>query len=69
MEEKLKELEVEIEVLKQRVNSLEKIETRRKIKTIIKTVVSLILLLIISFSIYNFYQKIVEIYESLPVFF
>ena len=69
MEEEIKKLKLEIEVLKERISSLEIIEQGRKIKSIIKFIVTLVIIIIISLVLYNLYQKLIEFYNSLNVFF
>ena len=69
MEEEIKKLKLEIEVLKERISSLERIEQGRKIKSIIKFIVTLVIIIIISLVLYNLYQKLIEFYNSLNVFF
>ena len=69
MEDEIKKLNLEIEVLKERISSLERIEQGRKIKSIIKFIVTLVIIIIISLVLYNFYQKLIEFYNSLNVFF
>lgn len=69
MEEEIKKLNLEIEILKERISILEKIEQGRKIKNIIKITLSMIIIIIMGIVLYNFYQKLIEFYNSFQVFF
>lgn len=69
MEDRIKELELEIEVLDKRVKHLERIENRRKIISIIKTVIIIVLLGALAISLYDVYQKIMDFYNSFLVHF
>lgn len=69
MEDRIKELELEIDVLDKRVKHLERIENRRKIISIIKTVIIIVLLGALAISLYDVYQKIMDFYNSFLVHF
>ena len=69
MEDRIKELELEIDVLDKRVKHLERIENRRKIISIIKTVIIIVLLGALAISLYDVYQKIMDFYNSVLVHF
>ncbi|MBQ8472027.1 MAG: hypothetical protein IJ501_00835 [Bacilli bacterium] len=69
MEEEIKKLNLEIETLKERISILERIEQGRKIKSIIKITLSMIIIIIMGIVLYNFYQKLIEFYNSFQVFF
>lgn len=69
MEEEIKKLNLEIETLKERISILERIEQGRKIKNIIKITLSMIIIIIMGIVLYNFYQKLIEFYNSFQVFF
>lgn len=64
MNNEINKLELEIKILKERVASLERKEKSRKIKSIIKFIITLIIIFIIIIFSYNFYQKIVNMYDS-----
>jgi len=66
MEKQIETLELEIKVLKERVKELEGIENRRKTLSIIKTFISLSIIIIIGLTIYGFYQKVIDFYNSFP---
>lgn len=65
MDDEIKNLKLEIEVLKKRVASLEAIENRRKIFKIIKIIIIIILVIIIGIVGYNFYKYLINYYEQL----
>ena len=69
MEEEIKKLNLEIETLKERISILERIEQGRKIKNIIKITLSMIIIIVMGIVLYNFYQKLIEFYNSFQVFF
>ena len=69
MEEEIKKINLEIETLKERISILERIEQGRKIKNIIKIALSMIIIIIMGIVLYNFYQKLIEFYNSFQVFF
>ena len=69
MEEKVKNLELEIKVLKERINVIEKREVRRRNLSIIKFVIKLIIVIVIALIIYDFYQKAVDFFNSFPIKF
>ena len=54
------DLRLEIEILKQRVERLEQIETRRRISSLIKTFIVIITLVFIGLEFYKYYQKVAE---------
>lgn len=54
------DLRLEIEILKQRVERLEKIENRRRISSLIKTFIVIITLVFIGLEFYKYYQKVAE---------
>ncbi len=49
---------LEIEVLKKRIERLEKIENRRRISSLIKTLITVIALIFIGLEFYKYYQKV-----------
>lgn len=63
MEKELENLKIEIKVLKERINYLEKKERRRTIFTIIKFLIIVFIIIIVIITIYNLYQDIVKLYE------
>lgn len=54
------DLRLEIEILKQRVERLEKIENRRRISSLIKTFIVIITLVFIGLEFYKYYQKVAD---------
>ena len=69
MEKQIETLELEIKVLKERVKELERIENRRKTLSIIKIFISISVIIVIALTIYGFYQKIIDFYNSFPINF
>ena len=65
MEEEVKKLKFEIELLKKRISDLEDIERKRKIFKIIKVVVKLFIIIAIVLLIYSWYQQMIDKYESI----
>jgi len=68
MDSEIKNLKLEIEVLKKRVAYLEGIERRRKIVAIIKVMGIIIVSGIIIYFAYSFYDKISEMYSKVVDF-
>ena len=66
--EENKNLKLEIEVLKKRVTALENKERRRKILGLIKAIITIILIIFISLKLYEYYQKIIDVYNSFNFF-
>ena len=64
-----KELKLEIEVLKKRIERLEKIENRRKMLSLIKTFIIIITLVFVGLEIYKYYQNIIEVVNQINKFF
>ena len=64
MEEEIRQLKLEIEVLKKRVHTLEQIENRRKIIRIIKIVIYIIIIMAIVFWGIKLYNQIVDYYNN-----
>ena len=64
--EENKNLKLEIEVLKKRVASLENKERRRKILGLIKVIIMVVL--IVALKLYEYYQKIIDVYNSVKFF-
>ena len=69
MEDEVKELKLEIEVLKKRLSHLEGIENRRKIFKIIKITIGVIVIIALALLIYSFYQQINEFNNSITEFY
>ena len=65
MEDEIKNLKLEIEVLKKRVASLESIERRKKIFGIIKLVLGIAFLIALALVAYYFYQQLQGYYNQL----
>ncbi|MBR3660586.1 MAG: hypothetical protein IKN63_01615 [Bacilli bacterium] len=65
MEEEVKKLKLEIEVLKKRIATLEGIERRRKIFAIIKIVLIITIFVALALVGYQFYQKMMNYYNQL----
>ncbi len=68
MEEEIKSLKLEIEVLKKRIVYLEKIENRRKIVKIIKVVAIVIIIIVAAIYGYKLYKEIVNYYNQIQNF-
>ena len=66
--EENKNLKLEIEVLKKRVASLENKERRRKILGLIKLIIMVILIAFVALKLYEYYQKIIYVYNSVKFF-
>ena len=66
--DKIKKINLEIEVLKKRVLELEKIENRRKRNKIISFLIKFIIIIVIIFAGYYYHQKIVDMLENLKLF-
>ena len=66
--EENKNLKLEIEVLKKRVASLENKERRRKILGLIKAIITIILIIFVALKLYEYYQKIIDVYNSVKFF-
>ena len=68
MDEEVKKLKLEIEVLKKRVAELERIERNRKIVKIIKVVIIIVILVVIFIFIYKWYTDIMNNYNKIQEF-
>ena len=66
--EENKKLKLEIEVLKKRVASLENKERRRKILGLIKVIIMVVLIAFVALKLYEYYQKIIDVYNSVKFF-
>ena len=66
--EENKNLKLEIEVLKKSVVSLEKKERRIKIVGFIKSIIMVVLIAFVALKIYEYYQKIIDVYNSVKFF-
>lgn len=66
--EENKNLKLEIEVLKKRVTALENKERRRKIVGLIKAIITIILIIFVALKLYEYYQKIIDVYNSVKFF-
>ena len=66
--EENKNLKLEIEVLKKRVTALENKERRRKIIGLIKAIITIILIIFVALKLYEYYQKIIDVYNSFNFF-
>ena len=66
--EENKNLKLEIEVLKKRVTALENKERRRKIVGLIKAIITIILIIFVALKLYEYYQKIIDVYNSFNLF-
>lgn len=66
--EENKNLKLEIEVLKKRVASLENKERRRKILGLIKVIIMVVLIAFVALKLYEYYQKIIDVYNSVKFF-
>ena len=64
-----KELKIEIEVLKKRLERLERIENRRKMLSLIKTFIIVIALVFVGLELYKYYQKIIDVVNQINKFF
>ena len=64
--EENKNLKLEIEVLKKRVTALENKERRRKIVGFIKVIIMVVLIAFVALKLYEYYQKIIDVYKVLP---
>ena len=65
MNEEIKELKLEIEVLKKRIAVLEGIENRRKIVKIIKAVIVVALIIAIAIFGYKLYKDLLNYYNQI----
>ena len=65
MEDKVKSLELEIEVLKQKVSVLEAKERNRKIFKMIKIIIAIVLLVLIFIFGYKLYQQLTNYYNQI----
>ncbi len=65
MEDKIKDLELEIKVLKQRVSELEAKERTRNIFKIIKIIIIIIILIFIIIYGYKFYTNFMKYYDEI----
>ena len=69
MESRIEALELEIKVLKERIEILERKERRRKIMGMIKGMISLSIFILFVIFIYHFYQEMVDLYDSFLIKF
>ena len=65
MEEEIKNLKLEIQVLQKRVSELEKIEKRRKVFQMIKGIFTVFLVIAILLAGYFLYQKIMDMLKPI----
>lgn len=68
MDDEVKKLKLEIDVLKKRISELEKIERKRKIVKIIKIVLIVIIVVIIGIFAYKWYQEMTDYYNQIKDF-
>ena len=68
MENEIKNLKLEIDVLKKRISTLERIENRRKIIKIIKISIILIILGIIIYFGYKWYNEMINYFNQIKDF-
>lgn len=68
MNDDIKNLKLEIEVLKRRIASLEAIERRRNIVKIIKVVIIIIIVIVIFIFAYKWYNEIMDFYNQVKNF-
>ncbi len=68
MEKEIKNLKVEIQILSKRIAYLEKKENRRKIFSMIRFLINFVIIIIIGLLIYQYYQKIIDIYNQIEKF-
>lgn len=61
----MKDINLEIEILKKRVERLEQIENRRRISSLIKTFIVIITLVFIGLEFYKYYQEVTKIINQL----
>ena len=66
--EENKNLKLEIEVLKKRVTALENKERRRKILGLLKVIIMVVLIFFVALKLYEYYQKIIDVYNSVKFF-
>ena len=66
--EENKNLKLEIEVLKKRVEALESKERRRKILGLVKVIITIILIIFVGLKLYEYYQKIIDLSNSFNFF-
>ncbi len=64
MEEEIKNLKLEINVLKKRIASLEAIRRRENIIKIIKSILIIAALITIAIYVYNWYTQIMGVYNQ-----
>ena len=65
MDNKIKDLELEIKVLKQRINILETKEKNKKIFKIIKYIIIIVVLLLLLIYGYKFYNDFLKTYKEI----
>ena len=68
MEEEVKRLKLEIDVLRKRVSELEKIERKRRSIRIIKALAIIVIIIIIAIYAYKWYDKIMDFYNQVNEF-
>lgn len=62
--DEINNLKLEIEVLKKRISALEAIERRRLIINIIKLSVTIIVVVILVYIAYSYYQKVIDLLNN-----
>ena len=67
MNDDLKNLKFEIEILNKRVSILEKKAKRQRIWSLLKLILSIIIIVGVSLYIYSIYQKVVTTIENSPL--
>ena len=65
MEEEIKNLKLEIKVLKQRISDLETKERNRQIFKIIKSIIIILLIIVIAIYGYKLYQDMSQYYNEI----
>lgn len=65
MEEEIKNLKLEIKVLKQRISELEAKERNRQIFKIIKSIIIVVIIIVIAIYGYKWYQEISNYYNEI----
>ena len=68
MEEEIKSLKLEIEVLKKRIVALERIENRRKTVKIIKYAIITIIIIVAAIYGYKLYKEFIDYYNQIQNF-
>lgn len=62
--DEIKELKLEVEVLKRRLNRLENIENRRKVIAFVKALIIICIIVFLIVEGYKYYQKVMELYKD-----